>query len=120
MTRVDASDSVGCVTTTSPETERVHRIRWCACGQPWLPAVGLYGTTEETECPACILRRMLVEERGARPGVVKAKPPLFTGNARQFALRAVTLCQAYAVEHPEHAGAAAEIAVRITQEAKRG
>jgi hypothetical protein len=43
--------------------DRTNAIHWCQCGQPWIPAVGLYGTTEETECPACILRRMLAEER---------------------------------------------------------
>jgi hypothetical protein len=31
-------------------------IRWCKCGQPWVPAAGLYGTTEETRCQACGLR----------------------------------------------------------------
>jgi hypothetical protein len=34
-----------------------ERVRWCDCGQPWIPATGLYGTTEETECPGCVLRR---------------------------------------------------------------
>ena len=34
-------------------------VRWCACGQPWLPAVGLNGTTDETQCQACTLRRLL-------------------------------------------------------------
>ncbi len=35
------------------------RIRMCACGQPYLPTAGLYGTTERTECHACTLRKML-------------------------------------------------------------
>ncbi len=34
----------------------IQHLRWCACGQPWLPAAGLYGTTEETQCPGCVLR----------------------------------------------------------------
>ena len=34
-------------------------VRWCACGQPWIPAAGLYGTTDETQCQACTLRGML-------------------------------------------------------------
>ena len=33
-------------------------VRWCACGQPWVPAAGLFGTTEETQCPGCTLRMM--------------------------------------------------------------
>lgn len=33
-------------------------FRRCTCGQAWRPAAGLYGTTEETECPACILRKL--------------------------------------------------------------
>jgi hypothetical protein len=38
-------------------------IRECECGQPWRPAAGLYGTTEETRCQACVLREMLQRER---------------------------------------------------------
>lgn len=38
-----------------PEVE----LRVCACGQPWRPAAGLYGTTEETRCHACVLRDLL-------------------------------------------------------------
>jgi len=40
------------------------RIRWCRCGQPFLPAVGLYGTAEEQRCQACVLRSVLERERG--------------------------------------------------------
>jgi DNA polymerase III epsilon subunit-like protein len=35
----------------------------CKCGQAWLPAAGLFGTTEETTCPACRLRKMNEELR---------------------------------------------------------
>ena len=34
----------------------VAGVRWCSCGQPWKPAAGLFGTTEETRCHACVLR----------------------------------------------------------------
>lgn len=52
-------------------------MRACKCGQAWLPAPGLFGTTpapglfgttEETSCPACRLREMLEEERALREG----------------------------------------------------
>jgi hypothetical protein len=36
--------------------EAERDVRWCSCGQPWVPAAGLYGTTEETRCPGCVLR----------------------------------------------------------------
>lgn len=32
-------------------------MRVCECGQAWRPAPGLFGTTEETSCPACRLRK---------------------------------------------------------------
>jgi hypothetical protein len=38
-------------------------MRACKCGQAWLPAPGLFGTTEETECPACRLRKLNKEFR---------------------------------------------------------
>jgi hypothetical protein len=41
----------------------LNDVRWCKCNQPWLPAVGLYGTTEETRCQACVLREMLADLR---------------------------------------------------------
>lgn len=43
-----------------------HNSRLCACGQPWVPASGLFGTTEETECPGCVLRRLLDTARAER------------------------------------------------------
>ena len=48
-----------------------RRIRWCECGQPWIPVAGLDGTTEETRCPACGLRRqrqLLALKRGECDG----------------------------------------------------
>jgi len=42
---------------------RAASIRWCECSQPWIPAAGLYGTTEETRCQACVLREMLHRDR---------------------------------------------------------
>lgn len=38
-------------------------MRACECGQAWLPAPGLFGTTDETECPACRLRKLNKEFR---------------------------------------------------------
>jgi len=38
---------------------KLDGVRWCDCGQPWKPAAGLFGTTEENHCPACVLRDML-------------------------------------------------------------
>jgi hypothetical protein len=32
---------------------RLARVRWCDCGQPWIPAVGLFGTSDEPSCIAC-------------------------------------------------------------------
>lgn len=126
MTPSDASDSVGCTTTMETESERLRRIRWCACGQPWLPAVGLYGTTEETQCPACILRRLLAEERASRPagpGIAKAKSDggawLPYTEARQAFLWVIDECERYAKEHPEHGEAAQQIAIRVHREARR-
>jgi hypothetical protein len=41
------------------EPERpIDRIRWCSCGQPWIPASG-FGVPEESQCPACVLRSKL-------------------------------------------------------------
>lgn len=31
-------------------------LRTCKCGQAWKPAQGVFGTTEESTCPACVLR----------------------------------------------------------------
>ena len=101
MTQSDATDSVGCTTTMDSEAERLRHIRWCDCGQPWIPAVGLYGTTEETECPGCVLRRVLTELR------------------QLTFIDAVSICQRYAVDHPEHAQAAGAVAMRIAQEATK-
>ena len=38
-------------------------MRAFECGQAWRPAPGLFGTTEETSCPACRLRKTLNKER---------------------------------------------------------
>lgn len=37
-------------------------FRQCPCGQAWKPVAGLFGTTEEVTCPACVLRRMRARE----------------------------------------------------------
>ena len=47
----------------SNEVETFRGARKCSCGQPWIPASGLYGTTEETQCHACTLRKELDEAR---------------------------------------------------------
>ena len=46
--------------------DRNERISWCDCGQPWLPAAGLFGTTEETQCHGCTLRERLARENVER------------------------------------------------------
>lgn len=52
---------------------RAHeKVRWCACGRPWVPATGLYGTTEQTECSACVLQKMLKRMEKERAEWVKA------------------------------------------------
>lgn len=43
--------------------------RTCSCGQAWKPAAGLYGTTEENECQACVLRRLLSEVESNAAGL---------------------------------------------------
>lgn len=43
-------------TKAGQEDERLQAVRWCACGRPWVPAIGLYGTTEQTRCSACVLQ----------------------------------------------------------------
>jgi hypothetical protein len=43
------------------QSMRFAGVRWCECGQPWKPAAGLFGTTEETRCPACVLKDMVAE-----------------------------------------------------------
>lgn len=72
MTGGDGSDSVGCIPMTSSDQERHGRIRWCGCGQPWIPAVGLFGTTEETECCACVLRQLLAAAKDDAAGAESA------------------------------------------------
>lgn len=122
LTRTDASDSVGCVTTTSLEADRLPRVRWCACGQPWLPAVGLYGTTEETACQACVLRRGLAEERNGHAGgptVAKARAAKVTAAAAFIA--AIEECEVYskAATSEEAKAVALNIATRIQRRAKQ-
>jgi hypothetical protein len=39
--------------------ERLKLVRWCHCGRPWIPALGLYGTTEQVECSTCVLQKTL-------------------------------------------------------------
>lgn len=51
---------------TSLEVARSRPIRECECGQPWRAAFGLYGTTEETRCQACVLRDMLKRTEAER------------------------------------------------------
>ncbi len=51
-----------------PEGLISARLHWCECGQPWIPAAGLYGTTEETRCCACVLRDMVAALRVERDG----------------------------------------------------
>ena len=41
--------------------QTIDTMRECVCGQPWRPAGGLYGTTEETQCQACTLRALLAK-----------------------------------------------------------
>lgn len=48
------------------------RLRWCECGQPYLPLAGLYQTTEQTRCQACTLREMMARERREREQVAAA------------------------------------------------
>jgi hypothetical protein len=48
---------------TKPQVSTAGRIRWCTCGQSWIPAAGLYNTTEEQKCPACVLRSKRAENR---------------------------------------------------------
>ena len=116
MTAGDASDSVGCTTTIDSDAERLRRIRWCRCGQPWIPVLGLYGTTEETECCACVLRRMLAEERKAHG----AKAALRAATTVAFAA-AVAECEAYSkgTTSVEAKAVAMNLAVRITRRAKQ-
>lgn len=98
------------------DSERLRSIRWCHCGQPWIPAAGLYGTTEETECCACVLRRLLTEERGAR----SAKAAVRSAKATAFAA-AVAECESYSkgTTSAEAKAVAMNLAVRITRKAKQ-
>jgi len=48
------------------EREQHADLRWCKCGQPWKPAAGFWGTTEEAVCHACTLRGMLEKARAER------------------------------------------------------
>jgi len=116
LTSGDASDSVGCTTTMDSEADRLRRIRWCQCGQPWIPAAGLYGTTEETGCAACILRRLLAQEREAH----SAKASVRSAKAEAFAA-AVAECESYSkgTTSAEAKAVALNIAMRITRRAKQ-
>lgn len=40
--------------------------RECSCGDMWRPAAGLYGTTEETQCRACVLLATIERLEGER------------------------------------------------------
>lgn len=53
--------------------------RECECGQPWLPAVGRYGTTEETRCPACVLRDRLVKIERERDELARYRGDVLAG-----------------------------------------
>ncbi len=46
--------------------QTIDTMRECVCGQPWRPAGGLYGTTEETQCQACTLRALLAKATSQR------------------------------------------------------
>ena len=48
------------------ELAKRDAVRWCSCGRPWIPAAGLYGTTEQTECSACVLQRSLKQAERER------------------------------------------------------
>lgn len=114
------------------EDERLRCIRWCHCGQPWIPAYGLYGTTEETECAACVLRRLLADERErtareattnkayAKEMVQREKQAAEKAKRTAFAA-ALEECEAYSkgAKSEEAKAVAMNLAVRITQRAKQ-
>ena len=78
--------------TAAGESTLPSDLRECACGDVWRPAVGLYGTTDETRCCACTLREMLKKERDRRERAETAGAHMAARIAALRDYKIITLC----------------------------